>query len=92
MLLHAAFMGHLTHAMSCGPQRGTTAYRSVLVVHRGELRGETHPAPANLTSAPGGITLGREQAELDADFKTLLGKTMLCISQLSNRQHANTRG
>jgi hypothetical protein len=45
----------------------------LLCLSRGELRGETHPARADLTSAPGGSTLGREQGELDADF-TYLGE------------------
>jgi hypothetical protein len=36
-----------------------------------ELRGKTHPARATLTCAPGGVTLGREEGELDAVFTCL---------------------
>jgi hypothetical protein len=35
------------------------------------------PARADLTSAPGGITLSREEGELDAVF-TCLGKSVIC--------------
>ena len=38
---------------------------------QGEFRGETHPARASLARALGGITLGREQGELGADFTAL---------------------
>jgi hypothetical protein len=43
-------------------------------LYRGELRDATHPARATLTRAPGGITLGREEGELDTVF-TYLGRT-----------------
>jgi hypothetical protein len=33
--------------------------------------GGTHPARATVARAPGGITLGREQGELGADFTAL---------------------
>jgi hypothetical protein len=41
----------------------------------GERRGKTHPAHADLTSAPGGITLGWEEGERDAVF-TCLGVSL----------------
>lgn len=38
---------------------------------RGEFRDETHPHRAELTPAPGGITLSCIEGELGADFTSL---------------------
>jgi hypothetical protein len=50
--------------------------------HRGELRGETHPARATLTRAPGGIILGRVEGELDADFTALGNSARFSASRI----------
>lgn len=51
--------------------RGLLSARRIAKSEQRGFRGETHPARANLTCAPGGITLGREQGELDADLTYL---------------------